>query len=31
MALAAKEKFPEKRAHITNEILHNPGVNDKVG
>jgi len=30
MALAAKERFPEKRAHITNEILHNPGVNDKL-
>jgi len=27
LALAAAEKFKDKRKHITNELLHNPGVN----
>ena len=27
LALAAAEKFKGKRKHITNELLHNPGVN----
>ena len=27
LALAATEKFPDKTKHITNELLHNPGVN----
>jgi 4-hydroxy-3-methylbut-2-enyl diphosphate reductase len=27
LALAATEKYPDKKKHITNELLHNPGVN----
>lgn len=27
LALAATLKFPDKKKHITNELLHNPGVN----
>ncbi|KAJ8600831.1 hypothetical protein CTAYLR_006413 [Chrysophaeum taylorii] len=27
LALAATHKFPDQRKHITNELLHNPGVN----
>merc|ERR1719421_1602988 len=30
LALAATEKYPEKRKHITNELLHNPGVNNML-
>jgi 4-hydroxy-3-methylbut-2-enyl diphosphate reductase len=30
LALAATKKFPEKRKHITNELLHNPGVNQML-
>jgi 4-hydroxy-3-methylbut-2-enyl diphosphate reductase len=30
LALAATKKFPEKRTHITNELLHNPGVNQML-
>lgn len=30
LALAAVEKFPEKKKHITNELLHNPGVNEML-
>jgi len=30
LALAATEKFPEQRKHITNELLHNPGVNNML-
>merc|ERR1719502_1111645 len=28
IALSARKKFPELKTHITNEILHNPGVNE---
>lgn len=27
LALAATEKFGDRKKHITNELLHNPGVN----
>lgn len=27
LALAATQRFPGRRKHITNELLHNPGVN----
>jgi len=27
LALAATEKYPDRKKHITNELLHNPGVN----
>ena len=30
IALSARAKFPEKKTHITNEILHNPGVNQRL-
>ena len=30
LALAATEKYPDKRKHITNELLHNPGVNNML-
>jgi len=30
LALAAVEKFPDRRKHITNELLHNPGVNQML-
>jgi len=28
LAWAAREAYPEKTMHITNELIHNPGVND---
>ena len=28
MAYEARTAFPEKNLHITNEIIHNPGVNE---
>ena len=28
LAWAAREAFPDKTMHITNELIHNPGVND---
>ena len=28
LAWAAREAYPEKRMHITNELIHNPGVNE---
>lgn len=27
MAYEAKQAFPDRQLHITNEIIHNPGVN----
>ena len=30
LALAATEKYPDTRKHITNELLHNPGVNNML-
>lgn len=27
MAYEARKQFPERRMHITNEIIHNPAVN----
>lgn len=27
MAYEARARFPERQLHITNEIIHNPGVN----
>ena len=26
LAWAAREAYPEKRMHLTNELIHNPGV-----
>ena len=31
LAWAAREAFPEKTMHITNELIHNPGVNELLG
>ena len=31
LAWAARDAFPEKTVHITNELIHNPGVNDLLG
>ena len=31
LAWAAREAYPEKEIHITNELIHNPGVNDLLG
>ena len=28
LAWAARDAYPEKQLHITNELIHNPGVND---
>lgn len=28
LAWAAREAYPDKKMHITNELIHNPGVND---
>lgn len=28
LAWAAREAYPDSRMHITNELIHNPGVND---
>jgi 4-hydroxy-3-methylbut-2-enyl diphosphate reductase len=30
LALAATKKYPDQRKHITNELLHNPGVNQML-
>jgi len=30
LALAATQKFPDRTKHITNELLHNPGVNQML-
>jgi len=31
LAWAAREQYPDKKMHITNELIHNPGVNDMLG
>jgi len=31
LALSAAERFKGKKIHITNELIHNPGVNDMMG
>lgn len=31
LAWAAREQYPDKTMHITNELIHNPGVNDLLG
>jgi len=30
LAWAAREAYPDKKMHITNELIHNPGVNDML-
>jgi len=30
LALSAAERFSDKKLHITNELIHNPGVNDMM-
>lgn len=30
MAYEAVDHFPDKKIHITNELIHNPEVNDKL-
>ena len=30
LAYSALETFPDKKVHITNELIHNPMVNDKL-
>jgi len=30
LAWAARDAYPEKKMHITNELIHNPGVNDML-
>ena len=30
LAWAARDAYPDKRLHITNELIHNPGVNDML-
>lgn len=31
LALSASQKFEGKKLHITNELIHNPGVNEMMG
>jgi len=31
LAWAARDAYPDKKMHITNELIHNPGVNDMLG
>ena len=31
MAYQARDHFPDQTIHITNEIIHNPQVNDRYG
>ena len=31
LAWAAREAYPDKTMHITNELIHNPGVNELLG
>ena len=31
LAWAARDAYPEKKLHITNELIHNPGVNEMLG
>ena len=31
LAWAARDQYPDKKMHITNELIHNPGVNDMLG
>ena len=31
LAWAAREAYPDQTMHITNELIHNPGVNDMLG
>ena len=31
LAWAAREAYPDKRMHLTNELIHNPGVNELIG
>jgi 4-hydroxy-3-methylbut-2-enyl diphosphate reductase len=31
LAWAAREQYPDKTMHITNELIHNPGVNELLG
>jgi len=31
MAYEARTHFPDQTMHITNELIHNPEVNDKLG
>ena len=31
LAWAARDAYPEKTMHITNELIHNPGVNELLG
>jgi 4-hydroxy-3-methylbut-2-en-1-yl diphosphate reductase len=28
--LQARKHFPDAKMHITNELIHNPGVNEKL-
>ncbi|CAM9170042.1 unnamed protein product [Ascophyllum nodosum] len=30
MAFQARKHFPDQKMHITNELIHNPGVNEKL-
>ncbi|CAN0295009.1 unnamed protein product, partial [Ectocarpus fasciculatus] len=30
MAFQARKHFPDQTMHITNELIHNPGVNEKL-
>ncbi|CAN0416399.1 unnamed protein product, partial [Discosporangium mesarthrocarpum] len=30
MSFEARKHFPDKTLHITNELIHNPGVNEKL-